>query len=30
LVIMKKITKQWSELNVNPVFGCLGPKGEGN
>lgn len=27
---MKKITKQWSELNINPVFGCLGPKGEGN
>jgi protein gp37 len=27
---MKKITKQWSEMNVNPVFGCLGPRGEGN
>lgn len=27
---MKAITKQWSQKNVNPVWGCLGPEGKGN
>jgi protein gp37 len=29
-VIMRGIEKQWSQLNINPVWGCLGPKGEGS
>ena len=30
MVKRDELRSEWSEKNVNPIWGCLGPKGEGN